>query len=82
MEELNTRAKTKSVEDASVIVELLERDVLASLLQSPTSSVRTLTCDLLRNLILSVSSALQDLDVVSLLRQAALDRVHRSQTFF
>ncbi|KAJ7203286.1 hypothetical protein GGX14DRAFT_398870 [Mycena pura] len=51
MEELNTRAKAKSAEDFSVIVELLKRDaVLASLLQSPTSSVRTLTCDLLRNL--------------------------------
>ncbi|KAJ7205243.1 armadillo-type protein [Mycena pura] len=53
MEELNTRAKTTSAEDASVIVELLKRDaVLTSLLQSPTSSVKTLACDLLRNLMM------------------------------
>src|ERR1700761_3573787 len=56
MEELNTRATTTSTEDASVIVELLKRDaVLTSLLQSPTSSVRTLACDLLRNLMMQES---------------------------
>ncbi|KAJ7229900.1 armadillo-type protein [Mycena pura] len=74
LEELTTRATTEWTQDASVILEILDGHLLTSLLQSPVSSVKSLTCYLLGYLVTLelASSAIEELEPPGQLMAALL----------